>query len=176
MRAIRFDPQRPGFTLIEIVIAVSIMALLATMAALSFNRPMNRARTLEAIEQVKYLDASSRDFARRFGRNVQIAFDLSENRFERREGTGHEATYGVNVASPMRLLAVWTAREQVNDGEAVIPISGKGLSPSYAVKLSGPEGARWVLVSGLSGESAVYTDDEQIRAIFAKISLRRDAD
>lgn len=176
MRSIRFDLRRPGFTLIEIVIAVSIMALLATAAALSFNRPMNRARTLEAVEQVKYLDASCRDFARRFGRGVQITFDLSENRFERREGNSHEATYGVNFASPMQLLAVWTAREQVDDGEAVIPVSNKGLSQTYAVKLSGPEGARWVLVSGLSGETAVYTDDEQIRAIFAKTSPRRDAD
>jgi prepilin-type N-terminal cleavage/methylation domain-containing protein len=167
---------RAGFTLIEIVIAVLIMALLATAAALSFDRPLNRARTLEAIEQVRYLDASSRDFARRFGRSVEIAFDLSENRLERREGAGHEAAYGVNVASPMRVEAVWTGREQIEDGEVMIAVSAKGLSQTYAVKLNGPEGVRWVLVSGVSGESAVYGDDEQVRAIFAKISARGDAD
>lgn len=165
-----------GFTLIEIVIAITIMALLAAGVALSFNRPMNKARRVQAIEQVCYLDASSRDFARRFGRNVEIAFDLSENRLERREGASHDATFAAQIGSPFRIDAVWTARERVDDGEAVIPVSSLGVSQSYAVKLSGPDGATWVMMSGLSGETATYADDEQVQAIFAKIAGRRDAD
>jgi prepilin-type N-terminal cleavage/methylation domain-containing protein len=176
MRPTRNQPTDAGFTLIEIVIAITIMALLAAGVALSFNRPMNKARRVQAIEQVRYLDVSSRDFARRFGRNVEIAFDLSENRLERREGASHDATFSAQIGSPFRIDAVWTVRERVDDGEAAITVSSLGVSQSYAVKLSGPDGATWVIMSGLAGETATYANDEQVQAIFAKIAPRRDAD
>lgn len=176
MTSTPFMSRANGFTLIEIVVAVAIMALLATAAAFSFSRPLHRARAVEAIEQIRYLDSSSRDFARRFGRNVQIAFDLSENAIERREGTSHDATFSAQIASPLRIEAVWTAGRRINDGEAIIPVSSLGISPTYAVKLSGPQGERWVVVTGLAGETATYSDDEQIQAIFSTIAPRRDAD
>ena len=56
-----------AFTVIETMIAVIILAILASAVTLSFNGPLHRARGVEAVELIKYLDASSRDFARRFG-------------------------------------------------------------------------------------------------------------
>jgi hypothetical protein len=56
-------------------------------------------------------------------------------------------------------------------------VSGLAVSPTYAVKLAGPEGNRWVVVSGLSGEVRTLTDDAQVDSIFAAITAsRRDAD
>ena len=170
-----------GFTLIEMMIALIVLALLTAAALLSFSGPVERARMVEAVEQVKYLDASSRDLARRFGRNVQIVFDLSDGTIQRRDGRGREASFSTHVASPIRIEAVRTLGERKDYGEISIDVSSLGISQTYALKVTGPQGSRWILVSGLGGESQVLSDDAQVENIFAKVappaaSPRRDAD
>src|SRR6266566_4165086 len=164
-----FRPSRRGaFTLIEMMTALVVLGVLTAAAVLSFSAPVERARMVEAVEQVKYLDASSRDLARRFGRNVQIVFDVSEGTMERREGRGREASFSTHLASPIRIEAVRTAGDLKEYGEVSIDVSSLGISQTYAVKLAGPQGTRWVLISGLAGESQVLMDNGDMESIFAK--------
>ncbi len=168
--------SRRAFTLVETMVAVIILGLLATAVAWSFRAPLRRARMSEAIEQVKYLDVSSRDFARRFGRGVEIVFDVSEGTLERREGPRAEASFRTGIASPFRIEAVRTRARTEEYGETSIAVSPLGLSQTYAVKLVGPEAQRWVIVTGLGGEILTLADDAQVEAIFAKVAPGRDAD
>jgi prepilin-type N-terminal cleavage/methylation domain-containing protein len=167
---------RPAFTLIETMVAVTLLALLAAATALTFARPLHRARTLEAVEQIRYLDASTRDLARRSGRPARIVFDLDDNAVSREEGSARQATYRTALASPIKIGAFRTPGQHDDSGSHTIPVSALALSPSYALKLSTPDGARWLLVSGLSGESTILTDDAQVESILARASARRDAD
>jgi prepilin-type N-terminal cleavage/methylation domain-containing protein len=159
-----------AFTLVETMVAVIIAGLLAGAVTWSFRAPLRRARMAEAIEQVKYLDASSRAFARRFGRNVQIVYDVSEGTLERREGGRADASFHAAVASPFRFQAVRTRGRSEEFGEAAIAVSPLGISQTYAVKIVGPEAQRWVVVTGLGGEILTLADDAQVEAIFAKIA------
>ena len=175
--------SRRAFTLVETLAAVMIVGLLAGAVTLSFRAPLRRARMAEAVEQVKYLDASSRAFARRFGRSVEIVFDLSEGMLERREVGRVDASFRAAIASPARIEAVRTHGRTEEYGEAVIAISALGISRTYAVKLAGPDVQRWVVVTGLGGEILTLADDAEVDAIFAKIAARspgigggRDAD
>ena len=72
--------RRSAFALIEIMMAVLLMALLASAAALSFSEPLRAARAKDAIEMVRFFDETSRQSARRFGRPVRISFNLSANK------------------------------------------------------------------------------------------------
>jgi prepilin-type N-terminal cleavage/methylation domain-containing protein len=166
-----------GFTLIEVMAAVIVMGLLTGMVVLAFAGPVNRARMVEAVEQVTYLDSSSRQYARRTGRAVEIRMDLGEGVLERRAGS-LGVVFRTSVPAPVRIEAVRTANARREEsGEIVVPVSGLGVSRTYAVKLVGPEGQRWVVVAGLSGEVRVLTDDAQVDSIFAAVSAaRRDAD
>ena len=173
---------RRAFTLIEVMAAVVLLGLLTAAVALSFAGPIRRARAAEAVEQVRYLDASSRAYAKRFGRPVEMRFDLDEGRMERREGGrfGGDAKYSATVASPIRIEVLRRPNRREESGEVGVPVSPLGISPTYAVKLAaGPEGApaQWVVVSGLSGEVRTLSNDAQVDAIFAALSRsRRDAD
>ena len=163
-----------AFTLVETMVAVTLLALLVAGTALTFARPLHRARAVEAVEQVRYLDASTRELARRTGRPAEIVCDLAEQTLSRREGG--RTTYQTRLATPVRVEAVRTPGRDIDSGSHAIPVSALALSPSYALKLSGPDGPRWLLVSGLSGESQTLTDDAQVEHILAQASPRRDAD
>ena len=47
-----------GFTLVEIMLAVLLVSLLASAAALSFQKPIRAARAQDAVELVRSFDAS----------------------------------------------------------------------------------------------------------------------
>jgi prepilin-type N-terminal cleavage/methylation domain-containing protein len=172
--------HRRAFTLVETMVAVIILGLLAGAVTWSFRAPLRRARMAEAIEQVKYIDASSRAFARRFGRNVEVVYDVSEGTMERRESARADASFRTVIASPFRIEAVRTRGRTEEYGEAAIAVSPLGVSQTYAVKLAGPEAQRWVVVTGLGGEILTLADDAQVEAIFAKVAQPprggRDAD
>jgi prepilin-type N-terminal cleavage/methylation domain-containing protein len=168
--------RRRGFALVETMAAVIILGVLAGAVGLSFRAPLRRARMSEAVEQVKYMDVSSRDFARRFGRGVEIVFDVADGTIERREGHGADAGFRAAIASPFRIEAVRTRARTEEYGQASITVSPLGLSQTYAVKLAGPEAQRWVVVTGLGGEFLTLADDAQVEAIFAKVAPGRDAD
>jgi prepilin-type N-terminal cleavage/methylation domain-containing protein len=171
---------RRGFTLIEIMVAVVILGLLTGAVVLTFAAPVNRARMVEAVEELSYLDASTRQWARQSGRAAELRIGLDDGVLERREGrAGYRQTmFRATIPAPLRIAAVRTADASREDsGEVVLPVSWTGASPSYAVKIAGPEGARWVLVAGLSGEVRTLSDDAQVDSIFAAINpSRRNAD
>jgi prepilin-type N-terminal cleavage/methylation domain-containing protein len=167
--------SRRAFTLVETMVAVIILGLLAGAVTWSFRAPLRRARMAEAIEQVKYLDASSRAFARRFGRNIEVVYDVSEGTLQRREGLRAEASFRTAISSPFRIEAVRTKSRTEEYGETSIAISPLGISQTYAVKLAGPEAQRWIVVTGLGGEILTLADDAQVEAIFAKVAPGRDA-
>src|SRR2546430_410316 len=75
-----------GFTLVELMIVVVLMALLTTAAALTFARPLRAARWEQVVAQVRNGDESARTVARRFDRETTIVFDLTANTIARREG------------------------------------------------------------------------------------------
>ena len=62
----------PAFTLIELMLAVVLLALLTGAAALSFVKPVHAARSRQAIELVKRADATAREEAQRSGDPVLL--------------------------------------------------------------------------------------------------------
>ena len=57
-----------GITLIEIILALTVMALLATVGLIGYRASLERARTAQAIGDLVRIDASVRDFSAVNGR------------------------------------------------------------------------------------------------------------
>src|SRR5215471_6908216 len=64
----RVGARPTAFTLIEIMLAVLIVGLLASAAALSFRQPIRAARAQDAVELIRSFDAGAREVARRFAK------------------------------------------------------------------------------------------------------------
>ena len=171
------QPQRRAFTLIETVVVVSIMALLTSAVALSFNGPIQSTRARDAINQVQSLDSSARTYAKRFGKDVEIVFDVSQNRLLRREGKDKEVSYDAPLPRGCRIERLRIGGRIIDSGEAAIACSTMGLTRSYTLHLVGPKLDRWISVAGLTGEMTVTADDSRTAENFeTALSPRDDAD
>src|SRR2546423_437223 len=124
----RGSERSRGFTLIEMMAVVIIMALLATAAALSFARPMRVARARDAVDQIQSLDASARQFARRFGKPVEIVFDLSNGTLARRDRD--TIAFQSSLPRGCRIDEVRVAGQSFSLGEASIQCAASGMSRS----------------------------------------------
>ena len=78
--------RRRGFTLIEVMMAVLILAMLAGVGAISFRKPLQRAKGIDAVQRVKFLDESSRTLARKQGKSVAMEIDPAKGTLVRLEG------------------------------------------------------------------------------------------
>jgi type II secretion system protein H len=61
-----------GFTLIELVAVMTILAILAGAVSLSLRGPYQTARLENAVERLTMVDRQMREHARRYGRSEQL--------------------------------------------------------------------------------------------------------
>jgi len=174
-----------AFTLLEVLAALIILSLLATAATLSFNKPLARARAFDAIEQIRQLDASARQFSRKNGRPALIIFDLTDQSLSRREPGLRDAVFTTRLPSPLRIEQIRTAAHRVDYGEVSITCAPTGLSETYALKITGaPESAtadrsanptQWIVVAGLSGEIKTVRDERDVDFILGNATPIKQA-
>jgi prepilin-type N-terminal cleavage/methylation domain-containing protein len=152
-----------GFTLIEMMAAVLMLALLASAVALSFSQPLRAARSQDVFDQIRAFDATSRKAAVASGHTVRIAIDLSAGTLSRLDGP-QLADLRTRESLPVgySIDEVRIAGESTSVGNAPIDISSSGFSRSYSVHIRGPQFDQWIVVAGLTGQSFLAQDDNAI--------------
>jgi prepilin-type N-terminal cleavage/methylation domain-containing protein len=160
----------PAFTLIELMLAVLLLALLTSAAALSFSAPLRAARAQDAIAQLREFDQSARRAAIASGRAVRMVFDLSDASLLRRDGPQLDQRRA-QTALPhgFRVDEVRIGEHRESVGEALVDISPLGLSRTYALHVVGSSFDQWLLVAGMSGEVKAISDEAEISIIFEAI-------
>lgn len=164
-----------GFTLIETVLAVLIMALLASAVAFSLSQPIQGARLREALSQLQSCDGLARQNARQSPRPVRLIISPTANAIDRLEG--EQLRFRSTLPIGCRITQVIVGRHATWIDRATITFSASGLSRTYAVRLQAPSFDRWVLFSGLSGQMTLVQDERTLRTILDGLApTRRDAD
>ena len=164
-----------AFTLIEMMLAVLLMALLAGAVALGFSQPLKSSRTVDAIELVRSFDNMGRQAATTSGSNVRLVFDLAQNILVQRDGADL-AQFRTRVSLPpgCRIDAIRIDEHLVSSGEAIVDISPHGWSRTYAMHLLSPGQDRWLVFAGMTGQMTQVQNESQIPTYHAK--PRHDAD
>ena len=145
---------------------LALTAVLAGTAAVVLSGPRARAAAADAVDQLVYTDGAVRRAAVAAGQPQSLVIDLAHGRLARGDTTLADLPAGVAV---VRVLA---NGEAVDSGTATVPVTAAGRSASYAVGLSTPAGARWVVVAGLSGRATAVADGD---AAQAAVDLTRPA-
>jgi prepilin-type N-terminal cleavage/methylation domain-containing protein len=171
--------NRRAFTLIESLVAVVLLGIISTAAALTFRSSLQSATATDAIAQIKYLDSSARQRAQRFNQPVELIFDLTNSTLSRREGSKrNDQSFTASLPRGFSIDQINIAGQSTFNGETSLTCSPTGLTPSHAIHLIGPNFDQWLLFAGLSGQLTLIKDEATVQDILASTrqGARRNAD
>ena len=164
-----------GFTLIELVAVLAIMALTAAAVALDIRGPLRRIGMRSCLDEVVAFDRLTRTYAQEQDRAVQVMVDLGAGRLRRTDEEGR-ADLGtpVEVPAPYRLARLRLAGQDIRWGTAALACSPQGLTPTWAILVEGPGNRRrWAVFAGLSGQVLETENDHDVDSLFAAIETGR---
>jgi type II secretion system protein H len=170
--------RQRGFTFIEVMVTLVIVALCATAVAWSLAPAADRARLTDALDRLHQFDAASRHSARRSGRSLAMHFDLGAQQWRTTPMAGgdsdamRDARAVHRMSTGYRLTGIRTADEMVSFGKLAIPCSPQGRTPTYALRIEADttSEATWILVAGISGQLEIVHDPWDIETIFGHLA------
>lgn len=165
-----YPASRCGFTLIEVLAVVVVLAILASVAMFSVSGHVQHARLIRTADRLESLDRRARDEARRQSAPGQLLWDtrqgVAQIAFARAEDSP-VATRRVSLGGGLEFseFRIDGARGL---GRQVVDVSPNGQSDTYAVRLSAPNGAAlWLVTLGLTGQHLRLDSEDDVRALLA---------
>ena len=193
------NPKR-GFTLLELMLVLALMALLSGVISLSLASVSRQTTVRDAVSAITYMDRSMRDECIDFNRSGEIRFDLELGRITRvahREGKPIEVE-SYQLPNTLRIEKFWLqgqADPLNHNSPIVIPCDSHGRTPTYALSIRPPRNPRNIdtgteatvlgqlpgagvvpgVVAGLTGQVQECQDETQVNDLFESLAWR-DAD
>lgn len=159
-----------GFTLIEILVVLVITSLLAAAVTFKLWEPLRVATAADVCEQVETFDHWARTRARHSADPVKLVFEVGRGEAMRKEAIDSTPTQRLRLARGWIIERLWVEGQESSSGEVEIELSACGYTPTYAIRLEGPEGVvRWLIVAGMGGDVTKVTDDAQAQTILEAI-------
>lgn len=158
--------MRNAFTLIELVVVITIMAVLATIAALSLGGVMDRYQIGRAAETIERFDARARREARVTGDVVIAKIDRSRGRLTI-DVAGSDRDANFQLPSRVSISNMRMHRSGVSGGDLNLVVDRKGQCSTYAVELTRGKMKRWLVMLGTSGQVIPLDDEGGVNAMFA---------
>ena len=153
---------RRGFTLFELLLVISILAMVATISGVGFRATMVRAREKYSLETWLMADHQVRTLANRTRQEYLLRLDRRSGAIQR------EATAGGDAASSSRVDRNFVLKTNDVDAETFsssdfVVFYPDGHSENYLI-YSG----RFVLVIGATGQTLEVANEDEAKAILAE--------
>jgi general secretion pathway protein H len=144
--------RRGGFTLVELIVVLAILAGIAALAAPSFSRTLASARLRTAASDVRTTLARGRALAVAATKERTVAFDLSRGEF----GVDNEAVR--RLPDTIRLGAVLPGEERQERGSVRVRFFPDGSGEEAEISVTAEDGGTLrVTVDPLTGLSEAGT-------------------
>ena len=166
-----------AFTLVEIIVALVIISLTATIVTINTGGPLNDANWSDAISRIERADQFVRTYTENTAQPININIDLSENRiFFTDVGDQKKVGRIIKFPSGIRIAKLLVKGQALTGGVMPIRCSKASLTPTYAILVLGPNGRQvWLLIAGLSGQITEFENEEQIEKVWNQAILRGNA-
>lgn len=175
MRSIR--STQPGFTLIEIAVVLVLMALLASVVAVSARGMVGGATGEEVIAQIASLETEARQTAEQTGQEVVFVIDqdhgllrlTTPKQYAGKQFSSYQLPAGYTIER------TWVLRrgQQEFVGDLRLQYSRNTEALTWGVTLIEPGGTeRSFMIAGLTGQLTLLETDETARNILARLGRR----
>ncbi len=148
-------PSRSAFTLFELLLVVSILALVAVITAVGFRSTMIRAREQQALEAWLLADHQVRTLARKTNREYRLKLEQRRGSFYREPVDGGESVR-IGRLEKTFLLKANAADSVTFSAKESVEYFTDGRSANYLV-CSG----RCLLVIGATGQTVEVKNEEE---------------
>ncbi|MHB8974218.1 MAG: prepilin-type N-terminal cleavage/methylation domain-containing protein [Pirellulaceae bacterium] len=160
--------MKAGFTLLELLVVLVIIALLSSLVAVRLQGPYQSARLEDALERLAFTDSQTRAHSREFATACQIVFELDRGwMYSGMPGGSGARSCEFALPESLRIERVRTPQMELGSGTARIDVSARGTALTYAVCVASSQGThRWLLFAGLTGRVAYPKDEIHVQQIF----------
>ncbi len=168
-------PHHRGFSLIEMLAVLLILALIAGSVAVSLGGAAQRARLEDAVSRFEFYERSTRERAQSKSEPLQLVYKLKSGYVERvTDSTQKLSGQQLGLPPGFTIDQVWTRQERIIEGEVGMLYGSNGCAATYAVMISGLDRqSTWIVVVGLSGQVLETDDVDKVRAILGTVSDQR---
>lgn len=168
-----------GFSLVELMVVLTILALAATLAAVSLAGPARTVARQDVLDRLVHEDELCRRHAQRHNVTMELLIDLDNQRLQRRIVGEHTAAAAQQTMAPWTLPQGYTVTNLIIQGhgpvqrQAAIHYAPQGRSLSFAIQIASPPDElnqrtrQWLLIAGASGQVVPLDDEEAVDRVFA---------
>jgi len=161
--------RRRGFTLIELSVVLTMIALFTAVAVVSLREPYQKIRFRNAIEQIDFWQTMQRKQCRRSRHSQVLVMDFDAQQL--RAGNARRPDQLLSFQGSIVVDQFMVAGATVNQGTPAIMMGTDGQCPTFAVHLTGPfQQTRWLLFAGTTGQLTELESEEHVYGTFALLS------
>jgi prepilin-type N-terminal cleavage/methylation domain-containing protein len=157
--------KRSAFTLIEMTVTLTILAMVVSLVAVNYREPVNNARLENAFEQIDRLDQRVRHWTKTNNVPAQIRVDLDRGIFAaEKEGSVKLPIPEAKIPDGMKLKELRVMGENRFGRDTIIPYTSEGVAPCWAYSIvysSGREQYR--LIIGATGQSLTIENEDELK-------------
>jgi len=166
------DPHTRAFTMLEMIVVLTLLAIMAAAVLLSPTKWFRSTRLPDVINQIAMLDHLARHQAVRFSRPVSLTFDLNKGTVHRSETLDpSKHSHRMKLPGHVKIArVVMASTPPVSFGKAIVPCSTHGQTPTYALLLKPPDDSeQWVVVAGLTGQTVKVHDEKKVYELLQQL-------
>jgi type II secretory pathway pseudopilin PulG len=152
-----------GLTLIELLVVLTVLGFVAATVTMRLGGRLGHAALAQSVSQWKFTDSQLRTRAARKGRSIALHLEVGSNQLELALDPEDDGARTVrSLGRGVTLTRYRSATREITYGPIAIDYSSEGTTETYAVELTGSQGARWVLVAGLTGQATEVANGDDI--------------
>ena len=158
--------DRAGFSLVELMVVITIVGLLAGMVSLRLSGMTGKARFQQAIERLQSVDDGLRARAVRFDQPCELQLTIGSSRIQRVYGNQRDGVSDPVLSGNVEITRVRSPTRDVGTGNMTVHYAATGTSDSWAVQLTAPgHEPRWLLFAGLTGQTTELERERDVEDI-----------
>ena len=163
-----FSPVRNrGFTLIEIVVVLALIAFISSAVVMSYRGTWSRSQAAITIDRLRTLDERTRVWCLRNRKNRTLVFDLDRQRVLRESSRESEAVVAaLSFPDQLKLTKMLTIGSSASSGKISVPYFEDGTSTSWFVSFKNGESELSHFVSGVAGQASSEYAEKTVKELF----------
>lgn len=160
-----FRSSDSGFTLLELIVVVVIIALLSSLVIVSLSGTLGQYELGLAAESIERFDARARREARRDNAPVMALIERGGSRIQIQSRKDRHSS--VRLPGKVIVKQVRIRRRVIAGRQLELQYSAAGTSPTFAIEIERGNVTRWLLVLGMSGQVVALDREEQVDEILS---------